>query len=465
MIPPKEELTTPLVPADKYYVLVSIMEEPVWSNSGMEDWDFEDFGDCECGGPPPPTFMIPPPPRPPGPLPDALGVLQDLGEEIISGMCPASMILATEDPKPSSAEAPIMAVIISACAFVVVIVVACIVFRYRSRLKSSKPSSDADGTIIANDLAFSSSQPQTGFKPVAVVRPEDLGLHVGLHHYTPEPHSSSASEHLYQSISSGSETYSYSTSDSTYQNQGCSLSAMSPCQRSCYQLPGSRRAAAAHQRQPSHRHHQVGAKPENKDPSPQTVAPQLPPRTDLNVISLTMHCHTPSSCNSTLQSQTHHHVHCLPANLKTNNTIYSCYTSQVTPCYTPHHTLCCALTHQGNYYPSQNDQAPDSESDSIFKISGRHNDRPPSFLAERGLPPLPSRVESFRNHFNGDRGGSYRNGSGRPDDTEYPPPDLRRNRLNNSWHSSTGRCRSLPKSDLSNQLPQNHNELVYEAMP
>ena len=222
----------------------------------------------------------------------------------------------------------------------------------------------------------------------------------------------------------------------------------------------------------------------------------LPPRADLNVISLTMHCH--GHCNSTLQSQTH--MHCQPAHLKTNNTIYSCYTSQVTPCYTPHHTLCCALTHQGNFYPSApNDQVTSVETGSIFKISGRHHDRHlslldenhdrhpslpdenhnrypslpdgnhdryPSLPDERGLPPLPSRVESFRNHFNGgDRGGSYRNGPGRPDDMEYPP-GLQRSKLNNSWHSSTGRYHyhQNTQSEILSQ-PQNQNELVYEMMP
>ncbi|CAL4115835.1 unnamed protein product, partial [Meganyctiphanes norvegica] len=195
------------------YVLVSIMEEPMWS---IEGWDLADLDDCDCGGPPPPSFMIPPPPRPPA-LPDALGVLQDIGEEI-TGMCP--LLLYTEDKfEPSAAEAPIMAVVISAIAFLLVIVIAIVVFKLKTRSKPKKPASDQSGTIISNDLAFTASEPHPGFKPVSVVRSEDIGgLHMGLHHYTPEPHStSSASEHLYQSISTGSETYSYSTSDSNSQ--------------------------------------------------------------------------------------------------------------------------------------------------------------------------------------------------------------------------------------------------------
>ena len=101
------------------------MEEPMWS---IEAWDLEDLDDCDCGGLPPPSFMIPPPPRPP-PLPDALGILQDIGEEI-TGMCPSLLLHEAEEKfEPSTAEAPILAVVISAIAFLLAIVIAIVVFR------------------------------------------------------------------------------------------------------------------------------------------------------------------------------------------------------------------------------------------------------------------------------------------------------------------------------------------------
>nr|XP_027239122.1 uncharacterized protein LOC113830121 [Penaeus vannamei] len=200
------------------YVQVVGMASSSW---GDGEWD---PGDCECGGPPPPAFMVPPPPRPPafpgGPSPESLlgfggGDTADDCEGPFT--CPA-LLGAREDHRSPTPRAPLAVVIVSAATLVVLVIVAAvIVCRLRGRGRSPKGCTELSGAIIYDDLPSAPSivpaRTRPRFKPVPLDGEEVVGMTMGVHLYTPEPRSAAPSEHLYQSISSGSETCSYSTSE------------------------------------------------------------------------------------------------------------------------------------------------------------------------------------------------------------------------------------------------------------
>ncbi|KAK8378677.1 hypothetical protein O3P69_009405 [Scylla paramamosain] len=130
--------------------------------------------------------------------------------------CP-SILGAREDQRPGGTRAPLAVVVVSAATLVVLVVVAAvIVCRLRGRGRAPKGCTELSGAIIYDDLPSAPSivpaRARTRFKPVPVDG-EMVGMTMGVHLYTPEPRSNAPSEHLYQSISSGSETCSYSTSE------------------------------------------------------------------------------------------------------------------------------------------------------------------------------------------------------------------------------------------------------------
>ncbi|XP_068222968.1 uncharacterized protein [Palaemon carinicauda] len=199
------------------YVQVAIMETSRW---GEPEWD---PGDCECGGPPPPEFMVPPPPRPPPFYPmiedDFFQVVEDECDDTLS--CPA--LLGARDQRPPPSKAHLAVVIVSASTLVILILVAAVILcRIRGRGRAAKGCTELSGAIIYDDLPSAPSivpaRTRPRFKPVPIDSEEVMGMTMGVHLYTPEPRSHPPSEHLYQSISSGSETCSYSTSEATGQD-------------------------------------------------------------------------------------------------------------------------------------------------------------------------------------------------------------------------------------------------------
>ncbi|XP_063844770.1 uncharacterized protein LOC135091245 [Scylla paramamosain] len=169
-------------------------------------------GECDCAGPPP-SFTLPPPPRPP-PSPEQ--PYHAPGDCEAPLTCP-SILGAREDQRPGGTRAPLAVVVVSAATLVVLVVVAAvIVCRLRGRGRAPKGCTELSGAIIYDDLPSAPSivpaRARTRFKPVPVDG-EMVGMTMGVHLYTPEPRSNAPSEHLYQSISSGSETCSYSTSE------------------------------------------------------------------------------------------------------------------------------------------------------------------------------------------------------------------------------------------------------------
>ncbi|XP_045615893.1 uncharacterized protein [Procambarus clarkii] len=207
-------LSLPPDTALENYVHVAGMAGTTWGDS---EWG--DLTDCECGGPSPPTFMLPPPPRPPPP-PDAPN--EDLGDCEGPFTCP-SLLGAREDQRPTAGRAPMAVVIVSAATLVVLVLVAAIIVcRLRGRGRTPKGCTELSGAIIYDDLPSAPTivpaRTRPRFKPVPIDGEEMMGMTMGVHLYTPEPRSNPPSEHLYQSISSGSETCSYSTSDAAGQD-------------------------------------------------------------------------------------------------------------------------------------------------------------------------------------------------------------------------------------------------------
>ncbi|KAK4325192.1 hypothetical protein Pmani_004212 [Petrolisthes manimaculis] len=207
------------------YVQVGGMAGSSWvDGGGGGEWDPSD--QCECGGPPPPTFMLPPPPRPPPPPEDSpypYHVPESCEDPPFT--CP-SFLGAREDHRPQTPRAPLAVVLVSAATLVILVVMAAIIVcRLRGRGRTPKGCTELSGAIIYDDLPSAPSiVPARAatrgprFKPVPVDGEEMMGMTMGVHLYTPEPRSHPPSEHLYQSISSGSETCSYSTSDATGQD-------------------------------------------------------------------------------------------------------------------------------------------------------------------------------------------------------------------------------------------------------
>ncbi|XP_071550088.1 uncharacterized protein [Panulirus ornatus] len=194
------------------YVQVASMAGHSWADG---EWD---PGECECGGSPPPTFMLPPPPPPPTP-PDASPRHHCQGPAIT---CP-SLLGAREDQRSPSVRAPLAVVIVSAATLFVLVIVAAIIVcsRVRGRGRSPKGCTELSGAIIYDDLPSAPTivpaRTRPRCKPVPVDGGEMMGMTMGGHLYTAQPCSNPPSEHLYQSISSGSETCSYSTSEAAGQ--------------------------------------------------------------------------------------------------------------------------------------------------------------------------------------------------------------------------------------------------------
>ncbi|XP_071550087.1 uncharacterized protein [Panulirus ornatus] len=195
------------------YVLVASMAGHSWADG---EWD---PGECECGGSPPPTFTLPPPPPPPTPTPpDAAPRHHCQGPAFT---CP-SLLGAREDQRSPSVRAPLAVVIVSAATLLVLVIVAAIIVcRVRGRGRSPKGCTELSGAIIYDDLPSAPTivpaRTRPRFKPVPVDGGEMMGMTMGGRLYTAHPRSNPPSEHLYQSISSGSETCSYSTSEAAGQ--------------------------------------------------------------------------------------------------------------------------------------------------------------------------------------------------------------------------------------------------------
>lgn len=224
-------LSLPTDAALENYVQAAGMGGANWVNGGGGEWGErgEEWGaewgepnECDCGGPPPPTFSLPPPPRPPPP-PDA--PYSPPGECSNPPFTCPSLLGAREDQRPGGGtRAPVAVVVVSAATLVVLVVVAAvIVCRLRGRGRAPKGCTELSGAIIYDDLpsapSLVPSRSRPRFKPVPVDGEEMMmGMTMGVHLYTPEPRSNAPSEHLYQSISSGSETCSYSTSEAAGQD-------------------------------------------------------------------------------------------------------------------------------------------------------------------------------------------------------------------------------------------------------
>ncbi|KAK7023702.1 hypothetical protein SK128_005260 [Halocaridina rubra] len=95
--------------------------------------------------------------------------------------------------------------------------------KLRGRGRAPKGCTERSVAIIYDDLpsapSIVPSRTRPRFKPVPIDSEEVMGMTMGVHLYTtPETRSHPPSEHLYQSIFSGSEMCSYSTSDAMGQD-------------------------------------------------------------------------------------------------------------------------------------------------------------------------------------------------------------------------------------------------------
>ncbi|CAL4147600.1 unnamed protein product [Meganyctiphanes norvegica] len=370
----------------KNYVLVSRME---WVSG---DWEIMEW-DCECGGPLPPVFNLPPPPKPP-PLPDVYGILQDFGTDLTDCEFPWTCPVyhpgggIHEDYRTASVEAPLAVVIISAVILLLLVLIPVIVIcRMRCNKRSSKSCTDISGAIIYDDLPSAPSyvpartRANSRLKPMNIRRDEAFSNHLGLHLYTPEPRSRPTSEHFYQSISSGSDTCSYSNSEVIHRN-GHLMMPASPYQRPSSNLPNDDDDSEMEPLAPSN----IG---EDSDGTPVRTA-RYTPRQKLN--------HSP--CHVPRQS---------PG-----------YTPNRTPNRTPLHSPYCSPEHQRHpYHPSAPQRSPSPSDDSVYYVTSSLHGGRPMTPQERGLPPLPSRSDKFRIYFSTDRNLRMHNSSGKP---RVPPP-------------------------------------------
>ncbi|CAL4060946.1 unnamed protein product [Meganyctiphanes norvegica] len=459
-----------MIPVDTAAANSALLENYVLV-SGMDDfgWEPGEWGDdCEyCGGPgPPPLFNLPPPPRPPASLPDEYGVLQDLGAlyadcESYQWTCPALYGAREADPV-SSEQFPIAVIIVTAATLVAVILVAAmIVIKVKCGGRSSKSCTQLGGAIIYDDLPTVNNQARHHlhhqFKPITQSRDSPHGLTMGLHLYTPEPHSRPESEHLYQSISSGSETCSYSTGDAVPPSHCHRPSPLTHSYSETIMVPREALPSALNiyseaQPQPTLLpHNELPFDPHNvlntentSDFTESFMSRRVGPDSPLCISP----CQSPTHVNQMIQCHPMRNMSCQSPHPIVEVT--QCHTMRHSPCHSPVHIPCHSPMHSGIQSPcsSTNYEAPyyfsiasgsvksikspSSPGSSMYYVSGcnnRANSRPTT-PQERGLPPLPSRSDRFRNYFSTDR--NTRNAPGRPSAPNAPPrlkPDMVARRL------------------------------------
>ncbi|XP_047736150.1 uncharacterized protein LOC108680113 isoform X2 [Hyalella azteca] len=203
---------------------------------GPPSWDC----DCYSGGPPepPPLFHLPPPPKPPG----INGPLEHSLADDCNGpwTCPALALEAgtsfgsSQDgslPR-ASPEVSMPAIIISASVLGLFFFIAAVIFvrMWRSyKAASKKASCDLDAADLYEDLPVAPPllpgplhMAHNNCPQALRIKNDGFGHHMGAlpqlpdnqtHVYSPEPRTETPSDHLYHHISSGSETFSFSTGE------------------------------------------------------------------------------------------------------------------------------------------------------------------------------------------------------------------------------------------------------------
>ncbi|CAL4059806.1 unnamed protein product [Meganyctiphanes norvegica] len=127
-------------------------------DSLLDDNGLLDMMDCNCGIPAPPTFTLPPPPRPP-PLPNAFGVLQDIGEDIMNS-CPHYQEMLNDDvPKQSELKLDV-AIISAATITMLLLVLTLIIRRSRIQCRPANISKDDTSSMLYHELSMQITPPR-----------------------------------------------------------------------------------------------------------------------------------------------------------------------------------------------------------------------------------------------------------------------------------------------------------------